>query len=194
MYSFFAAFFEALKGIVTSYATYIVDDAVAIFAQTDFADQDSRACWLLAMHVLAQTFEHDQDEHWPQPAHFSSICPPLLAQVPRVASSEDLYASLAHALTALAKAADSPAHLKTINTALLAHLRDADARTRLVAVRLERALTAKLGADWLVSLAEMLPRIGELQDDEDEEVETETARWIVDIEGVMGESLDSMLR
>jgi U3 small nucleolar RNA-associated protein 10 len=43
-------------------------------------------------------------------------------------------------------------------------------------------------------LPEMLPFISELQEDDDDVVENETHRWIVKIEGVLGESLDSMLQ
>jgi U3 small nucleolar RNA-associated protein 10 len=55
-------------------------------------------------------------------------------------------------------------------------------------------LTDRLGEEWLSMLHEMLPRISELQEDDDEVVERETHRWIVKIEGVLGESLDSMLQ
>jgi U3 small nucleolar RNA-associated protein 10 len=51
-----------------------------------------------------------------------------------------------------------------------------------------------LGEEWLSMLPEMLPFISELQEDDDEVVEKETHRWIVKIEGVLGESLDSMLQ
>ena len=65
---------------------------------------------------------------------------------------------------------------------------------RLAAVKCQQALTDRLGEEWLTMLHEMLPRISELQDDDDQVVETETHRWIVKIEGVLGESLDAMLQ
>ncbi|KAF3354038.1 hypothetical protein VdG1_00295 [Verticillium dahliae VDG1] len=83
---------------------------------------------------------------------------------------------------------------KELNTAVLKHLRDERPGVRLAAVKCQQALTDKLGEEWLSALPEMLPYISELQDDDDEAVERETHRWIVKIEGVLGESLDSMLQ
>lgn len=56
------------------------------------------------------------------------------------------------------------------------------------------SLAERLGDEWLSHLPEMLPVIGELQDDDDELVERETGRWIKLVEGVLGESLESMLQ
>ena len=64
---------------------------------------------------------------------------------------------------------------------------------RLAAVQCEMSLTEKLGEEWLALLPEMLPFISELQEDDDEKVEREVRRWIVKIEGILGESLDTML-
>lgn len=65
---------------------------------------------------------------------------------------------------------------------------------RLAAVKCQNALTEKLGEDWLGLLPEMLPLVGELQDDDDEGVEREVGRWILRMEGILGESLDEMLK
>jgi U3 small nucleolar RNA-associated protein 10 len=64
----------------------------------------------------------------------------------------------------------------------------------LAVVRCQQALTGRLGEEWLQALPEMLPYISELQDDDDEVVERENRRWIVEIEEKLGESLDSMLQ
>jgi U3 small nucleolar RNA-associated protein 10 len=73
-------------------------------------------------------------------------------------------------------------------------MRSETASVRLAAVKCEQELTDRLGEEWLSLLPEMLPFISELQEDDDEVVEKETHRWIVKIEGVLGESLDSMLQ
>lgn len=64
---------------------------------------------------------------------------------------------------------------------------------RLGAIRCEMSLTEKLGEEWLSLLPEMLPFISELQEDDDEKVEQEVGRWILMIEGILGESLNPML-
>lgn len=67
------------------------------------------------------------------------------------------------------------------------------AYTRLAALKAERALTERLGEEWLALLPEMLPYISELMEDEDESVERETRKWVKDIEDILGEKLDDML-
>ncbi|KAM0334127.1 hypothetical protein ACHAQA_001147 [Verticillium albo-atrum] len=196
VYGFLQVFFEKLKSIVTSYATYVLDDAVAILQGADVADAEQRQLWGRVLGTLAQSFEHDQDDFWQAPAHFGAVAGVLTGQLARAGSSGslDVGASLIPAVVELASAADSADHQKELNTTVLKHLRDERAGVRLAAVRCQQALTDKLGEEWLSALPEMLPYISELQDDDDEAVERETHRWIVKIEGVLGESLDSMLQ
>lgn len=118
---------------------------------------------------------------------------PMMAQFLH-APSIDLTSDLIPAVVELADAADSQAHQKELNSELLKHLKSEVTAVRLAAVKCEQALTARRGEEWLTMLHEMLPRISELQEDDDEVVERETHRWIVQIEEVLGESLDDMLR
>ncbi|KAF7545708.1 hypothetical protein G7046_g9501 [Stylonectria norvegica] len=193
IYGFLQNFFGTLKSIVTNYATYVVDDAVKILKATDFGVAEERALWSRVLKTLAACFENDQDDFWQAPAHFGAVGPVMMDQFLH-ASSMDVSEDLIPATVELAAAADSQAHQKELNSALLKHLRSEQAPIRLAAVRCEQALTDRLGEEWLSMLHEMLPRISELQEDDDEVVERETHRWIVKIEGVLGESLDAMLQ
>lgn len=65
--------------------------------------------------------------------------------------------------------------------------------TRLAAVKCEQALTERLGEEWLALLPEMLPYISELMEDDDEAVEQEVRKWVLQIEEILGEKLDDML-
>ncbi|KAI0480659.1 hypothetical protein GGR56DRAFT_687895 [Xylariaceae sp. FL0804] len=195
VYGFLRVFFSSLKSIVTSYATYITDSAVSLLSSLDLKNAEELELWGRVLQVLAQCFEHDQDDFWQAPAHFGAVAPALTAQFARAGPSVDLTRDLlAPAVVELAAAADSPEHQKELNGALLRHLRSEQPAVRLAVVRCEQALTDRLGEEWLAALPEMLPYIGELQDDDDEDVERETHRWIVGIEGVLGESLDAMLQ
>jgi U3 small nucleolar RNA-associated protein 10 len=149
--------------------------------------------WSRVLQVLATCFEHDQDDFWQAPSHFGAIAPVLMDQFLH-AGSVDVSERLIPAVVELAAAADSQAHQKEINAALMKHLKSEQTAVRLAAVQCEQALTDRLGEEWLSMLHEMLPRISELQEDDDEVVERETHRWIVKIEGVLGESLDTMLQ
>ncbi|KAH6671549.1 U3 small nucleolar RNA-associated protein [Plectosphaerella plurivora] len=193
LYGFLEVFFGTLKSLITSYATYVVDDAVAVISGTDVRVAEQRRLWNRVLQTLARSFEHDQDDFWQTPAHFGAVAPVLAAQFEH-APATDVTLALVPAVVELARAADSQDHQKALNTAVLKHLRSEQAAVRLAAVRCQQELTDKLGEEWLSALPEMLPYISELQDDDDEVVERETHRWIVKIEAVLGESLDSMLQ
>ncbi|ROW12766.1 hypothetical protein VMCG_00274 [Cytospora schulzeri] len=190
---FFDKFFDNLKSIVTSYATYVVDPASKILKETNPKDAEKRELWKRVLKTLTKCFEHDQDDFWQAPAHFSAIGPILVEQFLH-APHLDVTEELIPAVVELAASADSQEHQKELNAALLKHLRSENAAVRLAVVKCEQALVDKVGEEWLSMLPEMLPFISELQDDDDEIVDRETHRWIVKIEGVLGESLDSMLQ
>ncbi|ROV94674.1 hypothetical protein VSDG_06114 [Cytospora chrysosperma] len=190
---FLDKFFDNLKSIVTSYATYVVDPASKILKETNPKDAEQRELWKRVLKMLTKCFEHDQDDFWQAPAHFGAIGPTLVGQflhAPHVDVTEELIP----AVVELAASADSQEHQRELNAGLLKHLRSETAAVRLAVVRCEQALVDKVGEEWLSMLPEMLPFISELQDDDDEVVDRETHRWIVKIEGVLGESLDSMLQ
>ncbi|KFG86150.1 U3 small nucleolar RNA-associated protein [Metarhizium anisopliae] len=193
VYGFLNAFFGNLKSIVTNYATYVIDDAAKILGAVNPKSVEDRQLWSRVLQVLATCFEHDQDDFWQAPSHFGAIAPVLMDQFLQ-AGSVDVSERLIPAVVELAAAADSQAHQKEINAALMKHLKSEQTAVRLAAVKCQQALTDRLGEEWLLMLHEMLPRISELQEDDDEVVERETHRWIVKIEAVMGESLDSMLQ
>ncbi|KAI1505608.1 hypothetical protein F5X99DRAFT_250150 [Biscogniauxia marginata] len=193
LYGFLLSFFSGLKSIVTSYASYIIDTAANVLDTANPKHPEDRELWRKVLQTLSVCFEHDQDDFWQAPAHFNAVAPTLTAQFSH-ASSVDLTTDLVPTIVELAAAADSQDHQKALNSALLKHLRSEEASIRLAVVKCEQALTDRLGEEWLSMLPEMLPYISELQDDDDEDVERETHRWIVGIEGVLGESLDAMLQ
>lgn len=133
-------------------------------------------------------------DFWTAPSHFTTISTPLLTQLSACAASPVLQTHVVPALTALAAAAHSGDHHKSLNSAILKFMRADDDVTRLAAVKAQQSLTEALGEEWLGLLPEMLPFISELQEDDDEEVERETLRWIRRIEEILGESLEGMLQ
>ena len=193
IYGFMAVFFDNLKSIVTSYATYLLDNAVDALTNVNPKEEVSTELWSGVLRTLVKCFEHDQDDFWQSPLHFSAVAPVFCAQFTN-ASALPLVQELVPAIVELAAAADSSDHHKELNGAILKHMRSENASVRLAAVKCEQELTDRLGEEWLSMLPEMLPFISELQEDDDEVVEKETHRWIVKIEGVLGESLDSMLQ
>ena len=193
VYGFMAVFFDNLKSIVTSYATYMLDNAVDVLKTVNAKDGESKELWSRVLRTLVKSFENDQDDFWQSPAHFGAIGPVLCAQFAN-APGLPLVQDLIPAIVELAAAAESSDHHKELNVAILKHLRSETASVRLAAVKCEQALTDRLGEEWLSMLPEMLPFISELQEDDDDVVEKDTHRWIGKIEKVLGESLDSMLQ
>ena len=81
-----------------------------------------------------------------------------------------------------------------MNAVILESMRSDRAAVRLAAVQSERALTDRLGEEWLALLPEMLPFISEALEDDDEAVEKEVQMWVVGIERILRESLSPMLQ
>ncbi|KAI6709306.1 hypothetical protein JHW43_008174 [Diplocarpon mali] len=192
IYGFMSVFFGYLKSIVTNYATYLVENAVEILGTVDPKDNASKELWSRVLRTLTKCFEHDQDDFWQAPSHFSVVAPVLCEQFTN-ASTLPLKPDLIAAVVELAASADSSDHHKVLNGAILKHMRSETASVRLAAVRCQQELTDRLAEEWLEMLPQMLPFISELQEDDDDLVERETHRWIIKIEGVLGESMDTML-
>lgn len=192
LYRFLTIFFDSLKSIVTNYASYIIENAVSVLESVNPKDDESKELWAKVLRTLTKCFEHDQDDFWQSPAHFSAVAPVLCAQF-TYSSSLSLVQELIPAIVELAGAAEASDHHKELNGAILKHMRSENSSVRLAAVKCQQLLTERVGEEWLAMLPEMLPFISELQEDDDDVVEKETHRWIVMIEGVLGESLDSML-
>ncbi|KAI6871342.1 hypothetical protein KC323_g1920 [Hortaea werneckii] len=193
LYSFANSLFEQLKSIVTSYATYVLDDAAHWLQEINGQKAEDSSLLEMVLETLSSSFRHDQDDFWQAPQHFEAIMRPLLNQLEN-GGVFDVTAQVVPAITELASAAASPEHHKVMNTAIMQYMRHSNSAVRLAAVQCERAITERLNLDWLSLLPEMLPFISELQEDDDEEVERETLRWVRQIEEVTGESLEGMLQ
>lgn len=193
LFVFLRTFFDRLKSIVTSYSSYILDQAADILRSTRPDTPEGQALVKSVLQALFKSFEHDQDDFWQAPSHFSAISDPLLGQLTQ-ATGSSLSDDVIPTITELAAAAASSDHHREMNAMILRHMRSDDAHVRLAAVKCEQSLTERLGEDWLGLLPEMLPFISELQEDDDEDVERETQRWIKRIEEILGESLDAMLQ
>nr|POE73048.1 u3 small nucleolar rna-associated protein 10 [Quercus suber] len=193
LYSFVQVLSEQLKSIVTSYASFVTEHAATLLINLKGASQKESQLSLQVLKTLTSLFQHDQDDFWQAPAHFESVAQPVTDQLRRAADLPITNAVIP-AITELAVAVASPEHLKQLNMTIMSFMRSSDAAVRLAAVQTERAVTERLNFDWLALLPEMLPFISELQEDDDEDVERETLKWVEQIEGVTGESLGDMLR
>ncbi|KAI5848875.1 armadillo-type protein [Tricharina praecox] len=173
-----------LKSLVTDYHTPLLPSAISTLTSPTphtFATTS-------VLRALHQGMLNDSSDFWQSPTHFDPLLPALLAILPT-------FSELAiPCLTELAAAAQSEEHSKSINTGVLALMRDESEVTRLAAVRAMMGLYARLGEDWLGLLPETVPFIAELMEDDDETVERETQRLIKRIEEYLGDGeLQGML-
>ncbi|KAF2202853.1 hypothetical protein GQ43DRAFT_479562 [Delitschia confertaspora ATCC 74209] len=192
-YRFLSAFFDKFKSIVTNYANHILEHASQTMQELSKSAENAelRESLLSALH---KSFLHDQDGFWQSPTHYTTILAPLLSQLtPAYPSLDTLTSSVIPAITELAASASSLDNHREMNSILLKYMRSEHAHIRLASVKTEQSLTSRLGEEWLGLLAEMLPFISELREDDDELVERETQRWINSMEGILGEDLEGML-
>lgn len=184
---------EALKSIFTTYFNNVVEHAVRALNITTAAKANGQGTKLAVFQALTSSFKYDRDDFWQAPARFDAIAGLLISQL-ATSTMDQIVSHVAPCITELAADAATPESHKTMNTMLLKLLQSDQSKTRLAAVKCQQSLVGRLGDDWLANLPEMLPIINELQDDDDEKVETETHKWIKAIEEVLGESLSSMLQ
>lgn len=135
----------------------------------------------------------DGPDFYQSPTHFAPVSAALIGQFGN-AQKTPLLPELIPAITELAVATDSAIHYKHMNAVILESMRSDRAAVRLAAVQSERALTDRLGEEWLALLPEMLPFISEALEDDDEAVEKEVQMWVVGIERILRESLSPMLQ
>ena len=196
-FGFLQDFFGTLKSIVTNYATFVTDSAAALLKAADYRNKTSVLLSARILATLTACFAHDQDDFWQAHDAFETISAPLLLQLPLTAASKSaahLSEPLNACIAAFATASGSAEHRRTINMAILPHLRADEVALRLAAAKCQRAITKEVGGDWLVMLPEMLPFMAEALEDDDERVEREVRAWVKDIEAERGESLDAMLQ
>lgn len=193
LYSFSLALFEQLKSLVTSYASFLLENAASLLTSLSPGNESESKLFNLVVDTLTSSFSNDQDGFWQSPAHFDTIFKPLVSRL-STASTYDVNAHVIPAITELAACVSSQEHHKAVNALIMTYMRHEHSAVRLAAIKTERALTERLHIDWLHLLPEMLPFISELQEDEEGVVERECLRWIGQIEEVTGESLEGMLQ
>lgn len=170
LFNFLAHFFNTLKSIVTSYATYMVEQAIAVLQDISStltsntspkplsksprhvpADQDTLFLYRSTLSALSAALVHDHDAHFSNPSLFSPLASSLVAQLylashPAYAacifpSSSSSAGAVIPTIVALATAVvDTPDHLKTLNSLICGLRRAESARVRLASVTVQLAL------------------------------------------------------
>ncbi|KAF2396020.1 hypothetical protein EJ06DRAFT_500915 [Trichodelitschia bisporula] len=190
LFKLLTTLFERLKSLITSYSSYIIELSADLLQTTKPSNPAHITLLQSVLSALDPSFEHDQDDFWQAPSHFTPLCNALVTALQHSASNLAILPLVINTVASLAGATSSADQHKELNTLILKLMRSDDPAVRLAAVRTGRSLTERLGEEWLAMLAEMLPFVAELLEDGEEQVEKETRAWVRMIEGVLGESLE----
>ena len=166
--------------------------AAELLASTSPTGEDEVALLMAVLSALTESFEHDDEQFWQSPHHFTPIVTPLISllETSALSASSILQERTQLAILTLAAATTPQDQHKIINTALLKMMRHEEGPVRLVAVKTERELCERMGDEWLGMLPEMLPFVAEILEDGERDVERAGKEWVRFLEGVLGENLD----
>ena len=179
-----------------------------VLSDVDSTNESYIKLWQLVLCVLKSAFQNDNEGkaarefefhtnvlqgYYQVPSRFLSLSRVLMDQLSHT-GVVNVETYLIPAIVELAAITDSISQHKDLNSRILTCARSSETGVRRAAIKCQRAITDRLGEEWLTLLPEMLPAIGELQEDEDGIVEEETLAWIQKIEDIVGESLDTMLQ
>ncbi|EDO18501.1 hypothetical protein Kpol_2001p1 [Vanderwaltozyma polyspora DSM 70294] len=193
-FKFFGKLQENLKGIITSYFTYLLEPTNTLlkrFISKDIADVNLQRLVLIS---LTSSFRYDKDEYWNSTSRFELISESLVDQLTVIENVIGKY--LSKAISSLtAKNSKVEEHNKIMLKLLVNHMKSTcDSNEKLWAIRSLKLIYSKVGENWLVLLPQLVPTIAELLEDEDEEVEYEVRTGLVKVvENVLGEPFDRYL-
>lgn len=194
-FKFFNKLQDNLKGIITSYFSYLLDSSVQML--NDFRSRKSHNINLrrLLLHSLASSFKYDQDDYWSHQSRFDSMLEPLVGQLSNIEDS--LGKNLVKAITFFIVNVSSDEYNEKLVHSLIRHISNEfenTANTKIWTIRVLKAVFQKMGEQWLSYLPTFIPYIAELLEDDDEEVEMEVRKDLVKvIENILGEPLDRYL-
>lgn len=193
-FKFFNKMQENLRGIITSYFSYMMDSTEDILKKFINGEMTSVSIRRTILISLSSSFKYDQTEFWQVDTRFQPITKVLTGQLVNI--EDAIGKHLVKALTYLAQTTSaSDEHNKQLNDLLMTHMRaDCNSHEKLWAVRSMKNIYKKVGESWLSLLPQMVPIIAELLEDDDEEVEMEVRTGLAKVmEEVMGEPLDRYL-
>lgn len=193
-YKFFDKLQENLKGIITSYFTYLIEptnELLKRFIANDINDVNLHRLVLIA---LTSSFRYDKDEYWNSTSRFELISESLVNQLTCIENVIGRY--LVKSIGSLAaNNSRVEEHNKIMHKLLVNHMKSTcKSNEKLWAIRSLKLIYSKVGENWLTLLPQLVPTIAELLEDEDEEVEYEVRTGLVKVvENVLGEPFDRYL-
>lgn len=193
-FKFFNKLQENLKGIITSYFTYILEPSNKLLKRYISKSLTDISLHRLLLISFTSSFKYDRDEYWKSTSRFDLICDSLVNQLSIVDRVIGRY--LVKAIGSLAATNNGvDEHNQVMNKLLVNHMKaTCTSNEKLWAVKSIKLIYSKVGESWLVLLPQLVPTIAELLEDDDEEVEHEVRTGLVKVvENVLGEPFDRYL-
>ena len=193
-FKFFTKLQENLKGIITSYFTYILEPTNNLLLRYISKDLKDISLQRLLLISLTSSFKFDKDEYWKSTSRFELISESLINQLSIIDRVLGRY--LVKAIGALASANNGvEEHNQIMNKLLIEHMKaSCTSQEKLWAAKSIKLIYSKVGESWLVLLPQLVPTIAELLEDDDEEIENEVRTGLVKVvENVLGEPFDRYL-
>ncbi|KAK5054001.1 hypothetical protein LTR84_001963 [Exophiala bonariae] len=217
LFNLLTHFFNALKSIVTSYTSYILEPANQVLLETlnsiteTSTSHNTIPLYSSTLTLLSTTLAHDADGFFTSPSHFTPLCTNLVSQLTLLSTKTKskslrkiIEASVPSTLIALATATiDTPAHHHALNHQLCQLRHNDSAAVRLAAIRLQIALTEdeEVGDEWVNNVVvgtategvggsgETMVYVNESLEDDDEAVEAEVRKWVRIVRERVGEDV-----
>ncbi|CAI4034316.1 hypothetical protein SMKI_10G1030 [Saccharomyces mikatae IFO 1815] len=193
-FKFFNKLQENLRGIITSYFTYLLEPTDILLKRFVAKDIENVNLRRLVINSLTSSLKFDRDEYWKSTSRFELISVSLVNQLSNIENPIGKY--LVKAIGALASNNSGvDEHNQILNKLIVEHMKaSCSSNEKLWAVRVMKLIYSKIGESWLVLLPQLVPVIAELLEDDDEEIEREVRTGLVKVvENVLGEPFDRYL-
>lgn len=209
-------FFDTLKAIVTSYASYLLRPISTILqsATSSSKSQPSSTPLPLVLNTLTlirTAASHDQDSFFAAPSHFDPIAPSLISCLNLAATKATRPYVASHVIPTIVSLAtatiDSPSTHSTLTHHIVKLKSVSSAHVRLASIRTLLAMTEDedLGDEFVAnvvgtgagegegarggggSIGEVMVYVNEMLEDDDEDVEHDVRRWVQLVRSKVGE-------
>ncbi|SPO26859.1 related to UTP10 - nucleolar protein, component of the small subunit processome [Ustilago trichophora] len=206
LFKTFNALSETLRSLVSSYYAVLLDQVIELLItwsnSRSGANSSQKELWEQVIRSLALSAKNDEGIFW-NPTRVAKIISPLLDQMnllnakSRFVDSPEFVAALGPVLVGLMKNVNDEGTLKLFNAKLLQRASATRTTNSLVVRSTATQLLTQMWAaqkDHLLGLVpETIAQLSELLEDDDEEIVGHANEFRTEIEGALGESLESYL-
>ncbi|EST04888.1 BP28, C-terminal domain protein [Kalmanozyma brasiliensis GHG001] len=199
LFKTFNALSETLRGLVSSYYAVLLDQVLELLRGWSQGGRVERELWDEVVRSLVLAAKHDEGVFW-TPTRVGKVIPAVLDQtvlLPKVVQPTEFVASVGGVVVGLLKNVNDESTLKSVNAKLLSKASATRAtNTPIVRATATQLLTNMWAAqkDHLLGLVpETIAQLSELLEDDDEVLVGYANEFRTEIEGALGESLESYL-